>query len=115
VNVDFRTTPLYWLVTVLMWAVILSALVGAAIPLVLSIPIAVMFCDGCNGPGDMVHMLFAWRGIPVAIILGTGAVAMFVWHAARWPDVIMAPLILLGVIAGSAPDTIHQWYWWLGL
>ena len=114
-NAHFRTTPLYWLVTIVMWVVLISAFLGVATPFVLRLPFLTMFCDSCAGTGDVLDALLAIGGSSLIIILLTAAAAMFIWHAASWPYVVLAPLLVAGVFAASARHTIHEWFWWLGL
>ncbi len=111
----FRTTPLYWLATMALWVVLVSAFSGAAILFAIRLPFLTMFCDSCSGIGDVVDALLTMGGQSLLIILLTAAAALFIWHFANWPYLAIAPLLVLGVVAGSARDTIHQWFWWLGL
>jgi hypothetical protein len=115
VNTHFRTTPLYWLITIAMWVVLISAFLGAATPFVLRLLHLTMFCDSCATIGDVLDTLLTIGGASLIIILLTAAAAMFIWHAANWPYVVLAPLLVAGVFAGSARHTIHEWFWWLGL
>lgn len=72
-----------------------------------------MFCDRCGSALDAAVMLLEGGGLSLLIILAAGGAALWIWHAARWPYVILGPLLLAGTIAGAGPGTLYDWFWWL--
>ncbi len=100
-------------VTLAMWAVVAAAFLGAFLPFLTRAPVLIMFCDNCGGPMATASMLFERGGLSILVILVMGGFALWIWHVARWPYNILAPLLLAGTIAGASPGTLYDWFWWL--
>jgi len=107
------TTLLHRAVTLTMWAVVASAFLGAFLPFLTRMPILIMFCDRCSSAPEVAALLVEGGGLSILIILVAGGAALGIWHATRWPYVILGPLLLAGTIAGAGPGTLYDWFWWL--
>jgi hypothetical protein len=100
--------------TLVIWAVVASAVVGASLMLAYRLLLLVatfgMLCDSCNSFDDLLNALGFW---PFAVSLVIGAIVLIVWHRDRWPYKLAAPAMLAVAMVAAPSQMRWHWFWWL--